>query len=180
MYIAAIPLEQKQAVVQTQQDWSVGKMLNAKAEADFNEATTQLTVARNDQKAAQLAVDSAISTKKAAEASADTTRINQATKDEHAAETAYHASEARVKYLAAYRDWLTVLQLYTAENMYWREAQYELRQGAARAEEQHRAQGLRVRSLSVSRRAIAARSRRIASSAPKTRTSARWTRATRG
>jgi hypothetical protein len=126
MYIAAIPLDQKQAVVQTQQDWSVGKMENAKAMADLNEAETQVQIARNDQKAAQLNVDSAISTKKSAEASADTNRINQATKDEHAAETALKAAGERVKYMAAYRDWLKILGLYTAENMYWRESQYEL------------------------------------------------------
>jgi len=126
MYIAAIPLDQKQSVVQTQNDWSVAKMENAKAEADYNEVETEkLTIARNDVKASHLAVDSAISQKKSAEASADMNRVNQAQKDLHTAESLQKASEARVKYLEAYRDFLKRYWRYTQENMYWREAQYE-------------------------------------------------------
>lgn len=126
LYIAAIPLEQKQSVIQAQNDWSLGKLENAKAEADFNESATQLEIARNDLKAARLGVDSAVSSKKSAEASADTNRINQATKDLHTAEDAAKAAEARVKYLEAYRNYLKIGLRYTQENMYWREAKYEL------------------------------------------------------
>jgi hypothetical protein len=126
MFIADVALDQKQAVVQTQNDWSIAKMENAKAEADFNEATAQLTVVRNDLKAARLAVDSAVSNKKQAEASADNNRINQATKDLHAAEQAAKAAELRVKYYEAYRNYLKRNWRYAQENMYWREAKYEL------------------------------------------------------
>lgn len=126
MYIAAIPLDQKQSVVTSQNDWSVAKMQNAKAEADFNESTTLLSIVRNDQKAAKLGVDSAISSKKSAEASADTTRMNQATKDLHTAEDVAKAADARVKYYEAYREYLKVVLRHAQENMYWREAQYEL------------------------------------------------------
>ncbi|HEY0989909.1 MAG TPA: hypothetical protein VGD80_22725 [Kofleriaceae bacterium] len=125
MYIAAIPLDQKQAVVTTQNDWSVAKMQNAKAEADFNESNTLISIVRNDQKAAKLGVDSAISNKKSAEASADTTRMNQATKDLHTAEDVAKAADARVKYYEAYREYLKVVLRHAQENMYWREAQYE-------------------------------------------------------
>src|SRR5678815_4081854 len=59
MYIATISPAQKPTVVQTQQDWSVARMENAKAEADYNESATQLSIAQNDQKAAGLTVDSA-------------------------------------------------------------------------------------------------------------------------
>src|ERR1043165_686624 len=86
MYIAAIPPAQKPSVVQSQQDWSVARMENAKAEADLNEAMTQLSIAQNDQKAAKLNVDSAVSAKKSAEASADTNRMNEAAKNLHTAE----------------------------------------------------------------------------------------------
>jgi hypothetical protein len=126
MYIAAIPLEQKQSVVQSQNDWSLAKMQNAKAEADFNESTTQLTIARNNQKAAKLGVDSAVSNKKAAEASADTNRMNQATKELHTAEEVARASAAHVKYFEAYHRYLKIAHRHAQENMYWREAQYEL------------------------------------------------------
>lgn len=126
MYIAAVPPAQKPTVVQTQQDWSVARMENAKAEADLNESATQLSIAQNDLKRARLGVDSAVSTKKAAEASADTNRVNQSTKDLHTAEDVAKAAEARVKYIEAYRDYLKVVLRYAQENMYWREAQYEV------------------------------------------------------
>ena len=125
MYIAAIPLDQKQSVVQTQNDWSIAKMEQAKAEADLNEVATQLTIARNDQKAAHLAVDSAMSAKKSAEASADMNRVNQSQKDLHTAEDLERAAQSRVKYLETYRNYLKIYLRYTQENTYWREAQYE-------------------------------------------------------
>lgn len=126
MYIAAIPLDQKQSVVQSQNDWSLAKMENAKADADLNESATQLEIVRNDQKAAKLGVDSAVTNKKSAEASADTNRINQATKDLHTAEDLAKAADQRVKYFEAYRDYLKIVQRHAQENMYWREGQYEL------------------------------------------------------
>lgn len=126
MYIAAIPPGQKPAVVQSQQDWSVARMENAKAEADLNESATQLSIAQNDQKAAKLGVDSAVSAKKSAETSADTNRMNEATKNLHTAEDVAKAADARVKYIEAYRNYLKVVLRHAQENMYWREAQYEL------------------------------------------------------
>jgi hypothetical protein len=126
MYIAAIPLDQKQAVVQTQNDWSLAKMENAKAEADLNSVNTQIEIARNDVKASKLAVDSANTQKRDADKSADTNRINQATKDFHAADQASKAAEARVKYLEAYREYLKRHLRYAQENMYAKEASYEM------------------------------------------------------
>jgi hypothetical protein len=126
MYIAAIPLDQKQSVVTTQNDWSVAKMQNAKAEADFNESNTLMSIVRNDQKAARLGVESALASKKSAEASADTNRMNQATRDLHNAEGLVKAADARVKYYEAYREYLKVELRHAQDNMYWREAQYEL------------------------------------------------------
>jgi hypothetical protein len=101
-------------------------MGNAKAEADYNDSTTQLSIVRNDQKAAKLGVDSALSNKKSAEASADTNRMNQATKDLHTAEDVAKAADARVRYYEAYRQYLKVVLRHAQENMYWREAQYEV------------------------------------------------------
>ena len=125
MYIAAIPLDQKQSVVQTQNDWSIAKMEQAKAEADLNETATQLTIAKNERQQAHLQLSSAMSQKTAAEASADLNRINNAQKDEHAAEDTEKAATARVKYLEAYRQYMARYLRYTQENTYWREAQYE-------------------------------------------------------
>ncbi|HEY6173302.1 MAG TPA: hypothetical protein VIX73_02620 [Kofleriaceae bacterium] len=126
MYIATIPPAQKPTVVQTQQDWSVARMENAKAEADLAESATQLSIAQNDQKRARLAVDSAVAAKNAADASADTNRINQSAKDMHTAEDVAKAADERVKYIVAYRAYLTIVLRHAQENMYWREAQYEV------------------------------------------------------
>src|SRR5215813_4492402 len=126
MYIAAVPPAQKPGVVQTQQDWSVARMENAKAEADLNESATQLSIAQNDQKRAGLTVDSAKAAKTAADTSADTNRINQTTKDLHTAEDLAKAADERVKYIVAYRAYLTIVLRHAQENMYWREAQYEV------------------------------------------------------
>jgi len=126
MYIASIPPSSKPSVVQTQQEWSLARMENAKAEAEFNESATQLSIARNDQKAAHLNVESAVSAKKSAEASADTNRIGQASKELHTAEDVAKAADARVKYIEAYRAYLQLAMRHAQENMYWREAQFEL------------------------------------------------------
>lgn len=126
MHIAQIPLDQKQAVVQTQNDWSVAKMENAKAEADYNEIQQQLTVVRNDRQKAKLELDSANSNKKSADASGDTNKMNDAQRQQRGAELAVKAADARVRYYEAYRDYLKRWWRYTQENMYWREAQYEL------------------------------------------------------
>lgn len=126
MYLAAIPPAQQPQVVQSEHDWSFARRENAKAEADLAESVTQLSIAQNDQKAAQLGVDSAVSSKKSAEASADTNRLNNAVRDLHTAEDVAKAADARVKYIEAYRAYLQVAQRHAQENMYWREAQYEL------------------------------------------------------
>ena len=126
MYIAAIPLDQKQQVVQTQNDWSVAKMENAKADADLNSVNTQIEVARNDLKAAHLSVDSANTQKRDADKSGDGNRINQATKDLRTAEDMVKAADAREHYLEAYREYLKRQQRWAQENMYAKEAAYEL------------------------------------------------------
>ena len=125
MYIAAIPLDQKQQVVQTQQEWNVARMENANADAQVKESESQLHQARNDQKATRLAIDSAVSNKKSADASADMNRINQSVKDLNTAQDLGKASDARVKYLEVYHGYLKRYFRYTQENMYWHEAQFE-------------------------------------------------------
>ena len=126
MYIADVALDQKQAVVQAQNDWSVAKMENAKAESDFNQITTDLTGVRNEARAAQLSVETALSNKKAAQKSADTNQINDAEKNLRTAELLKKAADARVKYYEAVRNYRKVAWRHAQENMYWREAQYEL------------------------------------------------------
>jgi hypothetical protein len=126
MYLAKIPPAEQPSVVQAQHDWSVARMESATAEANYNESATQLSVAQNDQKAAHLGVDSAVANKKAAEASADTNRINEAARNLHTAEDLAKAADERVRYIEAYRGYLQVAMRHALENMYWREARYEV------------------------------------------------------
>ena len=126
IHVARFTLEQKAEIVKARNDWEVSRMENANAEAQVGEINTQVGIVQNEQKAAKLAVDNAVTNKKAAETSADTNRINAATKELHTAELLLRAAEARTKYFEAYSGYLRRLQRYTAENMYWREAQFEL------------------------------------------------------
>ena len=127
MYIARVPIDQQRAAVEApQSQYQVAKMANANAEAEAQEASSQLAVVRNDQKASKLAVDSALSNKKSAASSADNNRINQAAKELHGAESAQKAAAARVKYFDAYANWTKRQHRAAQETMYWREAQFEL------------------------------------------------------
>lgn len=125
MYIAAIPLDQQGSVVETQNDWNKARMEEANAQTQVDEIATQLAIAQNDVKAAQLAIDSAMSQKKSADASADTNRINDAQRNLHTAEDLKKAAQTRVAYLRAYQGYIKRYFRYTQENMYWREAQFE-------------------------------------------------------
>lgn len=126
MYIAQVAMDQRQAMIQAQQEHSVARMEKAKAEADLAETTLMLDVARNEAKSSSNDFDSAKKTKLAAEKSADNDRITAASKDFAAAELAQKSAKARVAYLDAYRNWLKKVQRYTDENQYWQEARFEL------------------------------------------------------
>jgi vacuolar-type H+-ATPase subunit I/STV1 len=127
MNIARVPIDQQRAAIENvQSQYQVAKMENANAEAEEMEAKSQLAVVKNDQKASKLAIDSALSNKKSAESSNDNNRINQAARELHAAEAAQKAASERVKYYEAYASYAKKQHRYTLENMYWREAQFEL------------------------------------------------------
>ncbi len=125
MHIARIPLDQQGSVVAAQNKWSISKMEAANAEAQVQEADSQLHQARNDHKASKLAIDSAIQAKKSAEQSSDMNRINTAQNDLRNAEASEKAAKERVKYFEVYTRYLKKFHRYTQENMYWHEAQYE-------------------------------------------------------
>jgi len=126
MFIAAVPMAEKQNIIKTQNDWSIAKMEKAKADADWNESAVLLDVAKNEREATRLDEKSAKSRKAAADKSADQNRVNLSMKELQGTEVARRAADERVKYLEAYRGWLKVLVRYNEHQMYWREAQYEL------------------------------------------------------
>jgi hypothetical protein len=126
MHIAAIDTSEQQGVLAMQNDWNKAQAENAKAQADYDAITSQLTVVRNDREKAKLQVSSAVSNKNAAAASNDTNQINAAEKEVRTAELGVKAADARIRYYEAYRAYLLRHWRYTEENMYWREAQFEL------------------------------------------------------
>jgi len=125
MYIAAVPVADQQASFDAQHEWTVSRAEDAKAQADLNEANMQLGIARNDAKAAHLAVENAINAKKSAAQSNDLNRENQAQKDLTAAEDNEKAAKARLHYLEEYVRYMRGYQVYTAANMYEHEAKFE-------------------------------------------------------
>jgi hypothetical protein len=126
MHIAAIDVNQQQAVLAAQNEWNKAQAANAKAEADYNAINSQMQIVQNDKQAAQLKVNSANSNKQAAAASSDTNKINAAEKEIRTAELGVRAADARIAYYNAYRAYLLRHWRHAEEDMYWREAQFEL------------------------------------------------------
>ncbi|HWU88282.1 MAG TPA: hypothetical protein VN253_13440 [Kofleriaceae bacterium] len=126
LHVAKFTLEQKADIVKARNDWEVARMENAQSEAQLAELDNQIRVVKNEQKAAKLALDSAKSNKAAADKSADTNRINAATQELRIAELGMAAADARSKYFDAFRAFVKRKSSYTLENMYWREAQFEV------------------------------------------------------
>lgn len=125
-HIIQVDPAQQTAALDAQREWTMGQAREGKAKADYDEMSTRLTAARNDRSKAKLDVDNALSNKKLAEASNDTNKINVAQKDLRTAELGVKAADARIRYYEAYRNWLKVSWRNEQENMYWREAQFEL------------------------------------------------------
>jgi hypothetical protein len=125
-HVALLDMAQKQAMLAAQNDWQVAQAENAQAEAQYNAINQKMTGVQNDKQVAQLKVSTAASNKKAADASADTNKINAAEKDLRTAELGVRAADSRIAYYNAYRAYLLRHWRHTEENMYWREAQFEL------------------------------------------------------
>jgi hypothetical protein len=124
--LVQIASDQRAAADAARTTWQQAVDENRKAEADLREVETQWSVVKNDKKQADLKLDSAKSMKKSAATSNDANKINAAEKDMRTAELGKKAAEARVKYYESYRNFLKKQVRFTAEQMYWRESQYEL------------------------------------------------------
>jgi len=125
-YIIQVDTAQQTAALDAQREWNLAQAREGKAKADYDEMATRLSVARNDRAKAKLEVDTAVSNKKLAETSNDTNKVNVAQKDLRTAELSVKAADARIRYYDAYRNWLKTSWRNEQENMYWREAQFEL------------------------------------------------------
>lgn len=124
--LVQIATDQRAAADTARATWQKAVDENRKAEADLNEVQSQMSVVKNDKKQMDLKLDSAKSMKKSADGTNDANKMNAAQKEMRSAELGKKAAEARVKYYEAYRNFLKKQFHFTAEQMYWREAQYEL------------------------------------------------------
>ncbi len=125
-YIIQVDVGQQTAALDAQREWTLAQAREGKAKADFDEMTTRLTAARNDRAKAKLEVDTAVSNKKLAESTGDTNKLNVAQKELRTAELSVKAADLRIRYYETYRNWLKVSWRNEQEQMYWREAQFEL------------------------------------------------------
>lgn len=124
--LVQVASDQRAAADSARTTWQRAVDENKKAEADLAEVQSQMSVVKNDKKQADLQLDSAKSMKKSADGTNDVNKMNAAQKDLRTAELGKKAAEARVKYYESYRNFLRKQVRFTAEQMYWREAQYEL------------------------------------------------------
>jgi len=126
MHIAAVPVEEKKAVIDTKQGYDVAQMEKAQHEAQLADVQTKLDIAKNELEQTKLARKSAQAEEKAANASADLNRKNNAERDQHAAELGQRAAEAKMAFLKAKRAWLKRHIRFTEHNIYAAEARYHL------------------------------------------------------
>jgi hypothetical protein len=124
--LVQVAAEQRVAADAARATWQKSQDENRKAEADLAEVQGQMTVVKNDKKSADIDLDSAKSMKKQADSSNDANKQNAAQNELRSKELAKKAAEQRLKYYEAYQKFLKKHVRFTAEQMYWREAQYEL------------------------------------------------------
>jgi hypothetical protein len=126
MYIATVPIEEKQRVIESQQAYAVAKMEKSTAEANHAESGMKLDLAKDELKRAKIDQDSAKKKKKAAEESGDMNRVNAATASVRGADLAKQAADQKVTWLKAKRNYLKRWVRYATEDMYNKEAKFEL------------------------------------------------------
>ncbi|HET6610697.1 MAG TPA: hypothetical protein VFG83_01855 [Kofleriaceae bacterium] len=126
MYLAQVPIAQKNGVVKAQNDYSVAKMRNANAKYDLDELDLEIERAKNERQQAILEEETAAAEKRRADESADMNRVNNAMAKARAAELARKAADIRVEYLGAKKKALKLFVTYTLEDLYATEARFEL------------------------------------------------------
>ncbi len=124
--IASVPVDSKQSVVQSKSEFDVAVMERAKAQSDMGEIDTQLSIARNDAKQAELQVENAQTEKDAAQKSANVARQSDADQKFHSAQVAKKAADAKVDWLESRKHSLDKWEFYEEWNVSAREARYQL------------------------------------------------------
>lgn len=144
MHIARIPTSEQQEALNARNDYEVARADQAKAQADYNDAGTELDVARNELKQADLGKQSAQRQKKDAEQSADMNRINRANLLLRSAEKKKKAAAAKVEYYKARREYLKKAINVAQDKVYVAEARYELAKAKLAKENNIRPKGFEL------------------------------------
>ena len=126
MYIARVPLSEKQSVLDAQQEWSIAKMELASARQLYQETVSDVKIAKNEAKKAKLEKQSLKERLKIAEKTGDLTMINETTLLARAADLTYKAAKKKVKYLQQQRKYLRLDIDYHEDMMYEEEARFEM------------------------------------------------------
>ncbi len=124
-YLAAIPVSEKQQILEDQKQYHEAQAVLGKAEADLEEMKIQKNLADNDLKAAKLSLESANQIKKSAELSADMQRINDATANLAIANKEVEMRAAKLAYVKSQQAHLEAWQAAAKEDAYAKEARYE-------------------------------------------------------
>ena len=144
MYIARVAMEEKQPIIEAQNEYSKAKMERAEAEAGLEDVKTKMSVAKNERQQALLEEKSARAKEKAANDSGDMTRVNNAKRELRSSELLRRAADQKIEALKAKRVYLKRLVRYTIENMYAKEAKFELAKGRVAKKNNVRPRGFKI------------------------------------
>jgi hypothetical protein len=123
---AQIPINEKQGLLQAEQEKSIARQEHQKAEADLKQIERELDIAENEYKMAKLGVENAESSKKLAEQSGDVNRKNAAERDLRVAEMGKKAAQSKVDWLEKKRKWAKACREAAEEHQHAADAKYEL------------------------------------------------------
>ncbi len=144
MFIAQVPIEEQQNVFKAQTEFNKAKAARAKANADYEQSGTDLEVAKNRAKQAELAENSAKSKEEAAKKRGNENEVNSAGLAVRAAKLAKQSAQKKVEYLESKRAYQKDLVLYAEDQMYAKEAKFELTKARLAQEKNIRPKGFNL------------------------------------
>jgi len=124
MHIAAVPIEEKQAVFEANNEWAIAKAERAKVQTELDETLSELEVARNEYEKAKLDEQTAEKKKETADKSNEGSRISEASTAVRGALLNKRAIGKQIEYLEAHKEYLDVKLIWAEQNMYSKEAGY--------------------------------------------------------
>jgi hypothetical protein len=126
MHIASVPIAEKTAILEAKNQLERARMEQGTHEAQLNDIKLQIDLAQNEEKQAKLAMESAKKEKEAADKSADRTRINNADRELRSSDLGIRASQAKVGYLRAQKEYLEKAIQWGKTAVFAKEARFEL------------------------------------------------------